>query len=51
MNTRGAFTPFSQMDREVLVLMRDKLIELGGQPPELPPEAPATQAPARKFNL
>jgi hypothetical protein len=28
--------PFSQIDREVLECMRDKLIELGGNPPELP---------------
>ncbi len=28
--------PFSQLDPEVLELMRDKLIELGGKPPSLP---------------
>lgn len=30
------FIPFSQLDREVLEFMRDKLIELGGHPPALP---------------
>ena len=29
--------PFAQLDREVLEFMRDKLIELGGHPPALPP--------------
>jgi hypothetical protein len=51
MSSAGAMTPFAQMDREVLVMMRDKLVELGGQPPELPAEAPANPAPPRKFNL
>ncbi|TAL28958.1 MAG: hypothetical protein EPN97_13960 [Alphaproteobacteria bacterium] len=46
-----ASIPFSQLDRESLIEARDKLIELKGTPPELPPEAPATQAPVRKFNL
>lgn len=51
-SSRGAATPFSQLDREVLVMARDKLVELGGKPPELPPEAPAAPAPSsRKFNL
>lgn len=44
-------TPFSQLDRETLIEMRDKLIELKGNPPELPPEAPAVQASTKKFNL
>ncbi|TAL28961.1 MAG: hypothetical protein EPN97_13975 [Alphaproteobacteria bacterium] len=44
-------TPFSQLDRETLVEMRDKLVELRGNPPELPPEAPAAQPSAKKFNL
>ncbi len=44
-------TPFAQLDRETLIDMRDKLIELKGNPPELPPEAPATQALAKKLNL
>jgi hypothetical protein len=39
-----SITPFSQIDREVLVAARDKLIALGGHPPELTPEAPAPQA-------
>ena len=43
-------TPFSQLDRETLIAMRDKLVELGGKPPELPDE-PAAAPPARKFNL
>lgn len=34
----AAVTPFSQLDREVLSVMRDKLAEMGGKPPELPPE-------------
>jgi hypothetical protein len=29
-------TPFSQLDPEVLECLRDKLIEHGGNPPELP---------------
>lgn len=44
-------TPFSQLDREVLILMRDRLVELKGNPPELPPESPASTSSARKFNL
>jgi hypothetical protein len=44
-------TPFSQVDRDTLIAMRDKLIELKGNPPELPPEAPSVQATAKKFNL
>lgn len=44
-------TPFAQLDRETLVEMRDKLIELKGNPPELPPEAPSTSAAVKKFNL
>lgn len=43
-------TPFSQLDRDVLINMRDTLIELDGKPPELAPEASAAPAP-RKFNL
>ncbi len=48
---RGGVVPFAQLDRDVLIMMRDKLVSLGGDPPELAPEAPATQAPVRKFNL
>lgn len=44
-------TPFSQLDREVLINMRDKLVDLGGKPPELPAESPSAAQPARKFNL
>lgn len=44
-------TPFSELDRDMLIAMRDKLVSLKGDPPELPPEAPATQSPVRKFNL
>ncbi|MEZ0225147.1 MAG: hypothetical protein ACAH83_11380 [Alphaproteobacteria bacterium] len=44
-------TPFSVLDREMLVEMRDKLVALKGEPPELPPEAPAAQASQKKFNL
>ena len=43
-------TPFSQLDREVLVAMRDKLVELGGTPPELSPEAPTLNKPVRGLN-
>lgn len=41
-------TPFSQLNRDVLVDMREKLIELGGKPPELPAEAPANPGVSRK---
>lgn len=43
-------TPFSQLDRDVLIGLRDKLVELGGTPPELPAEAPTPPAAPRKFN-
>ena len=46
-----AVTPFSQVDRDTLIAMRDKLVELKGNPPELPLETPATQASVKKFNL
>jgi hypothetical protein len=42
-------TPFSQLDREMLVAARDKLVDLGGNPPDLPAEAPSTPANNRKF--
>lgn len=43
--------PFSQLDRETLIELRDKLVELGGKPPELPRENnPAPQA-KRGLNL
>ncbi len=43
-------TPFSQLDREVLVDMRDKLVELGGKPRDLPPEGPTLNKPVRGLN-
>jgi hypothetical protein len=43
-------TPFSQLDRDTLVEMRDMLVELGGKPKELPPEAPTLNKPARGLN-
>ena len=46
-----ATMPFAQADREVLIAMRDKLVELKGDPPELPPEAPAIPGPAGKLKL
>lgn len=46
----GGATPFDQLDREVLVAMRDKLVELGGHPPELAPLAPTPPGNARKLN-
>lgn len=46
-----ATTPFSQLDRETLIAMRDKLVELKGNPPELPPEAPAAPKSSGKLTL
>ncbi len=46
----GGATPFDQLDREVLVAMRDKLIELGGNPPALAPLASTPPGNARKLN-
>lgn len=43
-------TPFSQLDRDMLITMRDKLVELGGKPPELPAEAATLTKPARGLN-
>lgn len=43
--------PFSQLDREVLIEMRDKLVALGGKPPELPPEKPSGPPVAGRLNL
>ncbi|MBI1214716.1 MAG: hypothetical protein GC185_02730 [Alphaproteobacteria bacterium] len=40
-------TPFSQLDRESLEDMREKLIELGGHPPELPIDKRATPQPPK----
>lgn len=44
-------TPFAELDRDMLIAMRDKLVALKGNPPELPPEAPAAQPAQKKFNL
>lgn len=41
--------PFSQLDREVLVKMRDKLLDLEGHPPELPAEAPSNPGNTRSL--
>lgn len=46
----GGSTPFAQLDREVLVAMRDKLVELGGHPPELPEEKPSNPGNNRKLS-
>ncbi len=43
-------TPFSELDRDVLVAARDKLVELGGQPPQLAAEANALNKPVRGLN-
>ncbi len=42
--------PFSELDRDVLVAARDKLVELGGTPPALPPEAQVLNKPVRGLN-
>lgn len=44
-------TPFSQLDREVLEAHRDKLIELGGKPPELPSRTTADMGKVAKLEL
>ncbi|HYD18489.1 MAG TPA: hypothetical protein VEF76_08430 [Patescibacteria group bacterium] len=44
-----ATTPFSQLDRDVLIAARDKLVALGGKPPALPAEAPQLPQAQRKF--
>lgn len=43
-------TPFPDLDRDVLVAARDALIELGGKPPALPPEASTLNKPVRGLN-
>ena len=45
-----AVTPFSQLDREMLVEMRDKLVALGGKPPALPEERQTGPIFPRKLN-
>jgi hypothetical protein len=42
--------PFSQLDRDSLVEMREQLIELGGNPPPLPAEPNTLNKPARGLN-
>ena len=42
-------TPFSELDRETLADMHDKLVELGGKPQALPAEAPVNPGNARKL--
>lgn len=42
--------PFSQLDREMLVEMRDKLVSLGGTPPELPAETQTGPQKPRALN-
>lgn len=44
-------TPFSQLDREALISMRDELVRKGGNPPELPAEKPVTPGPSRPLHL
>jgi hypothetical protein len=42
----------AELDRDVLITMRDKLIDLGGKPPELSPEFPKGQnAPPKASGL
>ena len=43
-------TPFADLDRDVLVAARDALVELGGKPPALPPEASTLNKPVRGLN-
>lgn len=41
----SAVIPFSKLDKETLVAMREKLIELGGTPPPLPEQRDDTRQP------
>lgn len=43
-------TPFAELDRDMLTAARDKLVELGGQPPQLAPEPNTLNKPARGLN-
>ena len=43
-------TPFSQLDRDSLITMRDKLVELGGKPPELPLEPSVMPGKTQRLN-
>jgi hypothetical protein len=42
---------FDRLDRETLIEARDKLVELKGNPPDLPPEGPVGKQSAPRFNL
>lgn len=44
-------TPFSQLDRDMLINLRDTLVELKGNPPELPAEENFIKASPKKFSL
>lgn len=44
-------TPFSQLDPDMLIDFRDKLVELGGTPPPLSASTPATPSADKKFRL
>jgi hypothetical protein len=41
-----AVTPFAQVDPESLAALRQKLIDLGGKPPELPSAGSSAPAPS-----
>lgn len=51
-SSEGGFsvTPFSQLDRDVIVAARGRLVALGGTPPELPPEPGTLSKPVRGLN-
>ena len=40
-------TPFSQLDPETLAFFRDKLVALGGKPPELPDYSAPARLPGK----
>jgi hypothetical protein len=46
-----AVKSFGELDRGSLISLRDRLVAQGGNPPELPPEAPANTAAQKKLNL
>jgi hypothetical protein len=50
-NTISSPVPFSQLDRELLETVRNKLIDLGGHPPELPGEWPPQPAKGGTLKL
>lgn len=43
--------PFSQLGRETLIELHDKLVELGGKPPALPREESPSPSAKRGLNL